>query len=61
MTAARRWCDLYINKVVAERSDKGKELLSRIDGLKVNSADAEPVQVSTGLLLNREQASGTSR
>jgi hypothetical protein len=53
--------DLYINKVVAERSDKGKELLSRIDGLKVNSADAEPVQVSTGLLLNREQASGTSK
>lgn len=53
--------DLYINKVVAERSDKGKELLSRIDGLKVNSADAEPVHVSTGLLLNREQASGTSK
>lgn len=53
--------DLYINKVVAERSDKGRELLSRIDGLKVNSADAEPVQVSTGLLLNREQASGTSK
>lgn len=53
--------DLYINKVVAERSDKGKELLSRIDGLKANSADAEPVQVSTGLLLNREQASGTSK
>ncbi|QAX91993.1 hypothetical protein [Klebsiella phage YX3973] len=53
--------DLYINKVVAERSDKGRELLSRIDGLKINGADAEPVQVSTGLLLNREQASGTSK
>lgn len=53
--------DLYINKVVAERSDKGVELLSRIDKLKNNSDDAEPVQVSTGLLLNRETAEGQSK
>lgn len=53
--------DLYINKVVAERSDNGVELLSRIDKLKNNSDDAEPVQVSTGLLLNRETAEGQSK
>ena len=53
--------DLYINKVVAERSDKGVELISRIDKLKNNSEDAEPVHVSTGLLLNRESAEGQSK
>nr|DAE56124.1 MAG TPA: Prohead core protein serine protease [Caudoviricetes sp.] len=53
--------DLYINKVVAERSDNGRELLSRIDALKNNADGAEPVQVSTGLLLNREKASGKSK
>ena len=53
--------DLKVNKVIAERSEKGQELLGRIEAL-VNSADgAEPIHVSTGLLLNREAAEGTSK
>lgn len=53
--------DLKVNKVIAERSDKGQELLGRIEAL-MNSADgAEPIHVSTGLLLNREAAEGTSK
>lgn len=53
--------DMKVNKVVAERSDKGKELLSRIEALRVNEDGAEPIQVSTGLLLNRESAKGESK
>lgn len=53
--------DMKVNKVVAERSDKGKELLSRIEALRVNEDGAEPIHVSTGLLLNRESAKGESK
>ena len=53
--------DMKVNKVVADRSDKGKELLSRIEALRVNEDGAEPIQVSTGLLLNRESAKGESK
>lgn len=53
--------DMKVNKVVAERSDKGKELLSRIEALRINEDGAEPIQVSTGLLLNRESARGESK
>ena len=53
--------DLKINKVIAGRTEKGQELLSRIKALQDNAADAEPVHVSTGLLLNREQAEGQSK
>jgi hypothetical protein len=53
--------DMKVNKVVAERSDKGKELLSRVEALRVNEDGAEPIQVSTGLLLNRESAKGESK
>lgn len=53
--------DLKINKVIAERSEKGKELLSRIKALMDNAEDAEPIHVSTGLLLNREQSTGQSK
>lgn len=53
--------DLKVNKVIAGRSEKGRELLGRIEAL-MNSADsAEPIHVSTGLLLNREAAEGTSK
>ena len=53
--------DLKVNKVIAGRSGKGRELLGRIEAL-MNSADsAEPIHVSTGLLLNREAAEGTSK
>lgn len=53
--------DMKVNKVVAERSDKGKELLSRIEALMANEDSAEPIHVSTGLLLNRESAKGESK
>ena len=53
--------DLKINKVIAERSEKGQELLSRVKALMDNAEGAEPIHVSTGLLLNREQADGQSK
>lgn len=53
--------DMKINKVIAERSDKGAELLSRIKSLMDNAEGAEPIHVSTGLLLNRETSEGTSK
>ena len=53
--------DLKINKVKAERSEKGQELIWRIEALKNSAEGAEPIHVSTGLLLNREAAEGTSK
>ena len=53
--------DLKINKVIAERSEKGQELLLRIKALMDNAEGAEPIHVSTGLLLNREQSTGQSK
>ena len=53
--------DLKINKVIAERSEKGRELLSRVKALMDNAEGAEPIHVSTGLLLNRETAEGQSK
>ena len=53
--------DLKVNKVIAERSEKGQELLARIEALKNSAEGAEPIHVSTGLLLNREAAEGTSK
>lgn len=52
--------DMKINRVIAERSEKGKELLSRIDAI-INGESTDPIHVSTGLLLNSEEASGTSK
>lgn len=53
--------DLKINKVIAERSEKGQELLSRVKALMDNAEGAEPIHVSTGLLLNREKSEGQSK
>lgn len=53
--------DIKINKPYAERSEKGQELLSRIKALMDNAEGAEPIHVSTGLLLNREQSTGQSK
>lgn len=53
--------DLKVNKVIAERSEKGQELLARIEALMNSAEGAEPIHVSTGLLLNREAAEGTSK
>ncbi|WYD62206.1 hypothetical protein [Salmonella phage gmqsjt-1] len=53
--------DLKVNKVIAERSEKGQELLGRIEALMNSAENAEPIHVSTGLLLNREAAEGKSK
>lgn len=53
--------DLYINIAVAERTEHGQELIGRIEALKNSAEGAEPIHVSTGLLLNREAAEGTSK
>lgn len=53
--------DLKVNKVIAERSEKGRELLGRIEALMNSAEGSEPIHVSTGLLLNREAAEGTSK
>lgn len=53
--------DLKVNKVIAERSEKGRELLGRIEALMNSTEGAEPIHVSTGLLLSREAAEGTSK
>lgn len=52
--------DLKINERIAGATDKGKEIISRIDGLMTN-AESEPVEVSTGLLLNKLERKGTSK
>lgn len=53
--------DLKVNKVIAERSEKGQELLGRVEALMNSAEGAEPIHVSTGLLLNREAAEGVSK
>lgn len=58
---SRALVDLKVNKVIAERSEKGQELLVRIEALMNSAEDAEPIHVSTGLLLNREAAEGKSK
>lgn len=52
--------DMKVNKNIAERSNKGKELISRLDELIKNN-DAEPIHVSTGLLLDKEESIGNSK
>ncbi|EOL9071615.1 DUF2213 domain-containing protein [Cronobacter turicensis] len=52
--------DMKVNKRIAQSSEKGKRLIQRLDELQANS-NAEPIHVSTGLLLRREQNSGKSK
>lgn len=52
--------DMKINKRYAEGTEKGKRVLTRIEEMQANS-DAEPIHVSTGLLLSREQNKGKSK
>lgn len=53
--------DMKINKRIAERSEKGLELLSRVAALKDDPENAPPIEVSTGLLLNRRDGKGQSK
>ncbi|AFJ99246.1 DUF2213 domain-containing protein [Cronobacter sakazakii] len=52
--------DMKVNKRIAQSSEKGKRLIERLEDLQANS-NAEPIHVSTGLLLSREQNSGKSK
>ncbi|UQY45295.1 DUF2213 domain-containing protein [Mixta hanseatica] len=52
--------DMKINKRYAEGTEKGKRVLTRIEEMQANSG-AEPIHVSTGLLLSREQNKGKSK
>ncbi|MDR2241864.1 MAG: DUF2213 domain-containing protein [Providencia alcalifaciens] len=52
--------DVKVNRRFADGSDKGKEFLSRIDDIIAGNS-TDPIHVSTGLLLQREQNKGKSK
>lgn len=52
--------DMYLDHDFASRTNGGKDIISRLDALMTNSS-AEPIQVSTGLLLNLMDEEGTSK
>ena len=52
--------DVYVNKSVADSKPGGKRLIQRLDDM-IAGNNAEPIHVSTGLLLNKEQKSGESK
>ncbi|EDU58727.1 MULTISPECIES: DUF2213 domain-containing protein [Providencia] len=52
--------DVKVNRRFADGSEKGKEFLSRIDDI-IAGNNSEPIHVSTGLLLQREQNKGKSK
>lgn len=52
--------DMYLDQDFASRTNGGKDIISRLDAL-MNNSSAEPIQVSTGLLLNLMDEEGTSK
>lgn len=52
--------DVYVNKAVAETKPDGKRLIARLDEM-IAGANSEPIHLSTGLLLNKEQKAGESK
>ncbi|WP_165464507.1 DUF2213 domain-containing protein [Enterobacter cloacae] len=52
--------DVYVNKAVAETKPDGKRLIQRLDDM-ISGNNADPIHVSTGLLLNKEQKAGESK
>ncbi|MBY7424899.1 DUF2213 domain-containing protein [Escherichia coli] len=52
--------DVYINKSVAETKPDGKRLIARLDEM-IAGTNSDPIHLSTGLLLNKEQKSGESK
>ncbi|EMN5657639.1 DUF2213 domain-containing protein [Providencia rettgeri] len=52
--------DVKVNRRFADGCEKGKEFLSRIDGI-ITGNSSDPIHVSTGLLLQREQNKGKSK
>ena len=58
--ADRVLMDMCINRRYAEATDKGKEVVTRLDDMK-DGKQVEPIGVSTGLGLNKAAGSGTSK
>lgn len=52
--------DVYINKAVAETKPDGKRLIARLDEM-IAGTNSDPIHLSTGLLLNKEQKTGESK
>lgn len=52
--------DMCVNRRYAEATEKGKEVVSRLDAMKIGK-DVKPVGVSTGLGLNKLAANGVSK
>ncbi|HCM61223.1 MAG TPA: DUF2213 domain-containing protein [Morganella sp. (in: Bacteria)] len=52
--------DVKVNRRFADATDKGKEFLSRVDDI-IAGNNKDPIHVSTGLLLQREQNKGKSK
>ena len=52
--------DVYVNKSVADSKPDGKRLIHRLDDM-MSGANIDPIHVSTGLLLNKEQRAGESK
>ncbi len=52
--------DVYVNKSVAESKPDGQRLISRLDQM-IARTNIEPIHLSTGLLLNKEQKAGESK
>lgn len=52
--------DVYVNKAVADTKPDGKRLIQRLDDM-ISGNNDDPIHVSTGLLLNKEQKVGESK
>lgn len=52
--------DVYVNKDVAASKPDGKRLIERLDGM-ISGNNVDPIHVSTGLLLNKEDGKGESK
>ncbi|MFG0518169.1 DUF2213 domain-containing protein [Kluyvera intermedia] len=58
--ADRVLMDMCINRRYAEATDKGKEVVNRLDDMKAGKK-VDPIGVSTGLGLNKRQGQGVSK
>lgn len=52
--------DCYVDIEFAKNHEKGKQLLNRLESM-MNGEDADPIHVSTGLILNKVYQSGKSK
>ncbi|EHK8991088.1 DUF2213 domain-containing protein [Escherichia coli] len=52
--------DVKVNRRVAAANENGQRLLDRLDAMAANTS-TDPIHISTGLLLNKEQGNGQSK